>query len=87
LLTFFLLSAVQAVVALRAAFPDSEFVQGLSDTTLLRYIRARSTLEESITILQTTIVRQPAPDIYLHAPPHTRHSTRTCTTAQHNIFS
>lgn len=44
------------MATLRAAFPDSEFVQNLNDTMLLRYVRARSTLDESIAILKTTIV-------------------------------
>jgi hypothetical protein len=51
----------QAVATLRAAFPDSEFVKNLNDTMLLRYVRARSTLDESIAILKTTIVLHPRP--------------------------
>lgn len=45
----------EAVATLRATFPDSEFVKNLNDTMLLRYVRARSTLDESIAILKTTI--------------------------------
>ncbi len=47
----------QAVEVLRAAFPDSEFVQSMSKVALLRYVRARSSVEESIGILKTTVVR------------------------------
>jgi hypothetical protein len=55
------LLSCQAVATLRAAFPDSEFVKNLNDTMLLRYVRARSTLDESIAILKTTIVLHPHP--------------------------
>lgn len=47
----------KAVEALRAAFPDSELVQAMSKVALLRYVRARSTLQESTAILKKTIVR------------------------------